>query len=83
MIDMIINQFKNLDLKIKVIMKYGFVFSLLFCLLSVLVLYTYHSFYTIPTVFTIGTILFKSSIMFFVDFTILGIAFDTIKKQMI
>lgn len=83
MINFIVNKFKNLDLKVKNIMKYGFNFSLLFCLFSVLILYTYHAFYTLPLVFTIGTILFKTSLMFFVDFIICGIAFDTIKKQII
>ncbi len=83
MIKMIRNKFENLDLKVKNIMKYGFTFSLLFCLFSILILYTYHTTYTIPLIFTIGTILFKSSLMFFVDFLICGIAFDSIKKQMI
>lgn len=83
MIHMIKDKFKNLDLKVKTIMKYGFLFSLLFCMFSVLILYTYHAIYTLPFVFTIGTILFKTSLMFFVEFLICGIAFDTIKKQII
>ena len=83
MINFIVNKFKHLDLKVKNIMRYGFNFSLLFCLFSVLILFTYHAIYTIPILFTIGTILFRTSLMFFVDFTICGIAFDTIKKQMI
>ncbi len=83
MINTIINKAKNLDLQIKHIMKYGFIFSLLFCLLATLILYTYHAIYTIPIIFTVGTILFKASIMFFADFIICGVAFDTIKKQMI
>lgn len=78
-----INKFKNMDIKVKNIMKYGFIFSLLFCLFSILILYTYHGLYKIPLIFTIGTILFKTSLMFFVDFLICGIAFDTIKKQII
>ena len=64
-------------------MKYCFLFSLLFCLFSVLVLYTYHSRYPLPIIFTVGTILFKSSLMFFVSFFICGIAFDTIQKQLL
>ena len=83
MLEMIKNKFKHLDLKVKNIMKHGFIFSLLFCLFSVLILYTYHRFYTVPIVFTVGTILFRTSLMFFVDFVICGIAFDTIKKQLI
>ena len=83
MIKSIINTFNNLDLQVKIIMKYGMLFSLLFCLFSTLILYTYHKLYTIPIVFTAGTILFKTSIMFFSVFIICGIAFDTIKKQII
>ena len=44
-------------------------------------LYTYNKLKTSPLVFTVGTILFKTSLMFFADFIICGIAFDTIKKQ--
>lgn len=81
MINLIIDSFKNLDSKTKSIMEYGFTFSLLFCLFSTLILFTYHSFYTIPIIFTVGTILFKSSLMLFVDFIICGLAFDKIKKE--
>lgn len=83
MIHMIQDKFKNLDGKVKNIMKYGFAFSFLFCLFSILILYTYHAFYTIPILFTIGTILFKTSLVFFSIFLIYGVAFDTIKKQII
>lgn len=82
MLKFIIDISKNLDVKIKKIMKYGFAFSLIFCLISILVLYTYHAIYRIPLIFTIGTILFKSALMFFVDFVICGYAFDIIKKQL-
>lgn len=79
----IINKFKTLDTKIKKIMKYGFCASLLVSLIATLVLYTYHSLFTTPLLFTVGTILFKTSIMLFADFIICGFAFDTIQKQMI
>ena len=81
MLNKVINNFKNLNKKIKTIMKYGFTFSLIFCLFSVFILYTYHTLNNSPLIFTVGTILFKTSLMFFVDFIICGIAFDTIKKQ--
>lgn len=82
MILQIVNKFKNLDAKIKKIMKYGFRASLLCCVIATTILYTYHSLYTIPLLFTVGTILFKTSIMLFADFIICGFAFDTIQKQM-
>ena len=81
MIKIIINKFKNLDNKVKSIMINGFKFSFYFTLLSALILIIYNI-YSLPMLYYSGTILFKTSIMFFVDFIILGIGFDTIKKQM-
>ena len=82
MIEMIIDKFKNLDDKVKYIMINGFKFSFIFCIISILVLEAY-IIYTLPIIYSIGTILFKTSLMFFADFIILGIGFDTIKKQMV
>ena len=81
MIKMIINKFKNLDLSVKKIMLNGFKFSFAFCLLSIFILGIY-TFYMLPILYSCGTILFKTSLMFFVYFIILGFGFDTIKKQM-
>ena len=77
----IINKFNNLDKKVKKIMINGFKFSFWFCLFSALIL-TVYNFHMSPILYYIGTILFKTSLMFFADFIILGIGFDTIKKQM-
>ena len=81
MIKMIINKFNNLDDKVKTIMINGFKFSFAFCILAALVLCTYNL-YLLPILYSAGTLLFKASIMFFADFVILGVGFDTIKKQM-
>ena len=81
MIKMIINKFNSLDDKVKNIMLKGFKFSFAFCILSALVLIVYNL-YTLPILYSAGTILFKTSLMFFVDFIMLGVGFDTIKKQM-
>ena len=78
---MIVNKFNSLDEKVKKIMINGFKFSFIFCIFSALILWIYN-FNLLPILFSIGTILFKTSLMFFVDFIILGIGFDTIKKQM-
>lgn len=80
MINKIIDKFKNLDSKVKNIMISGFKFSFIFCLISVLILFTY-TFYSLPILYYIGTILFKTSLMFFADFIVLGIGFDTIKTN--
>jgi hypothetical protein len=81
MIKMILNKFKELDNKVKKIMISGFKFSFIFCIFSVLILLIYN-FHTLPILYDMGTILFKTSLMFFIDFIILGFGFDTIKKQM-
>lgn len=81
MIKKIIEKFKILDNKVKDIMIKGFKFSFIFCIISILTLLIY-KFYAMPILYYSGTILFKTSLMFFVDFIIIGIGFDTIKKQM-
>lgn len=82
MILKIINKFKNLDTKVLHIMKNGFKFSFIVCILSVCILIAYQTISPLPTVYDIGTTLFRTSLMFFGDFIICGVAFDTIKKQM-
>lgn len=82
MIKMIINKVKNLDEKVRKIMLSGFKFAFFFCLLATFVLAIYDFCYMAPILYLAGTILFKTSLMFFVDFLILGFGFDTIKKQM-
>lgn len=80
MLEKIINKFKNLDNNVKKIMVNGFKFSFLFCCFSSFILLMY-SFFPFPVLYKVGTILFKTSLMFFVDFIIIGVGFDTIKKQ--
>lgn len=81
MIKLIMNKFNNLDKKVKKIMVNGFKFSFIFCIMSILVL-LYYIFSNLPILYSAGTLLFKSSILFFVEFIIFGIGFDVIKKQM-
>ncbi len=81
MIKMIIDKFKNLDEKVKKIMNNGIKFSFLFCIFSSIILLVY-LFYKLPIIYYSGLILLKTSFMFFAYFIILGIGFDTIKKQM-
>jgi len=82
MIKMIINKYKNIDDKVKSIMIKGFKFSFIFCIFSTLILAAYHL-YMLPILYTCGTILFKTSVMLVVDFIVLGIGFDILKKQMV
>lgn len=82
MIKMIIDKFKNLDKKVKKIMNNGIKFSFAFCIFSSIILLVY-LFYKLPIIYYSGLILLKTSFMFFAYFIILGIGFDTIKKQMV
>lgn len=81
MIKQIIDKFNSLEEKIKAIMKYGFKFSFAVCVLSILILLTYH-FYSNPDLYYIGLSVFKLSLFFVVEFIVCGLAIDTIKKQM-
>lgn len=82
MIKAIIDKLKNIDSKVKKIMISGFKFSFICCILSTIVLYIYNL-YMFPIIYYCGIILFKSSLMFFADFIILGVGFDVIKKQLV
>ena len=82
MIKIIVDKYKNIDEKVKKIMIRGFKFSFAFLIISLLVLGTYQL-YMLPILFTCGTILFKTGLMFIVDFIIMGIGFDILKKQMV
>lgn len=80
-INTLINKFKNLDYKTKKIMHIGLIVSFILCLISTSFLFTYETFYSIPTLFYTGISLFKTSLMFACSFLIGGISFDTIKNE--
>lgn len=81
MINKILEKFKNIDKDVKKIMINGFKFSFAITVISSIILVTYNL-SSIPILYYCGTIIFKSSLMFFADFLIMGFGFDTIKKQM-
>jgi len=82
MIKLILKKYENIDDKVKKIMVNGFKFSFACIILSIIVLCAY-KLYMLPVIYLCGTILFKTAIMFVVDFILLGIGFDTLKKQMV
>lgn len=75
------DKIKNLDKKTKKIMHIGFIFSFILCIISSLSLFTYETFYSIPTLFHSGISLFRTSLMFACTFFICGIGFDTMSKE--
>ena len=81
MINKILDSYRNIDDYIKKIMINGFRFSFVIIILSSIIMITY-ILTLIPVLYYCGTLLFKSSLMFFADFLIMGFGFDTIKKQM-
>lgn len=76
------DKIKNLDIKIKKIMHFGFIFSFVLSIISILTLCTYDIIYNIPTLFYVGISLFRTSLMFACTFFICGIGFDSIKKEL-
>ena len=83
MLNVFIDVFKKLENNIKKIMIYGFKFSFSIAILSAIILLTYEL-YSISTIFYYsGIILFKTSLMFAVEFIICGLIVDSIKKQII
>ena len=83
MFNNIIKLFKDLDEKVKKIMKYGFIFSLCFCFVATFILFTYNTIYASPDLYYIGLQMIQTGLFFVVEFIICGIAMDKIKKQLI
>ncbi len=74
--------FKNLDKKIIKIMKYGWMFSLLICLLASGILLSY-IFLGINLFYHIGLLMMKSGFYFIVEFLACGLIVDSLRKNII
>lgn len=83
MIKNFINTYKNLDGKTLKILKNGLKFSFIICLLSIFILLTYIFFFTFPTIYYIGLLMFQLSLSFAIEFIICAIVVDSIKKNII
>lgn len=83
MIKNIINNFKNLESKAKLIMKKGLEFCSIIGIVALAILVTYNLSFTTPILFNIGLILFKLSLIFGVEFIICGLVVDKIKAGVI
>lgn len=81
MLKLILDKCNSLEKTVKKIMKYGFLFSFLVCMISMFVLLAYEHF-NHPDLYYIGLSVFQLSLFLTVEFIICGIAVDTIKKQM-
>lgn len=83
MIKKIVNLYKELDKLTFKILKHGLEFCFCLCILSILVLFTYESINSTPTLYYIGLSLFRLSIIWSIEFIICAIVVDSIKKQLI
>lgn len=80
MLKIIINKFNSMEEKTKNVFKYGMLFSLFVCIISLLILLTYH-FFTNPDLYYIGLSVFRLSLFLIVEFVICALAVDTIRQQ--
>ena len=81
MIKNLYNYCLDLNIKIKKIMKYGFIFSLLIVIISSLILFTYNLFYGSPILYYIGLSFFKLGIIYFVAFLCFGFSFNNLLNE--
>lgn len=80
MVNEIKNNLKKLDKLTKKIMKKGLIFCSLLGIIGLIILITYN-FYTEPTLFWVGSTIFKLSLNFSVEFIICGFVVDKIKND--
>ena len=83
MIKNFINTYKSLDSKTLKILRNGLKFSFIICLLSIFILLTYIFFFTFPTLYYIGLLMFQLSLSFAIEFIICAIVVHFIKKNII
>lgn len=81
MFKFIYKNYLNFNSKIRKIVSYGFIFSLLISLFSTFILCTYFSIYSNPTLYYIGISFFKLSIVYLVTFVCFGFIFNKILED--
>ena len=79
----ILDSYKKLDKLTYKILKYGLQFCFMMCMVSVLILFAYESFLTVPFLYYVGLSVFRLSIIFSIEFIICALVVDSIKKQVI
>lgn len=78
----ILNEFRNIDKNIVIIMKSCIKFSFILLIISTVILFTYSTICQIPTLFYIGISVFTSSLYFIVISIVCSLSFNKIKKEM-
>ena len=82
MIKNIIDKISEIEKPVIAIMKKGFKFSYIVCIIAIATLCTYLFLDKSPNLYYIGITLFKTGLMFIAEFVICGMAMDKIKKQL-
>lgn len=80
MINYLKKSFLNLNKKTKQILKSGWKFCLIICIISLFFLITYNIFVHNHLFYKLGISLFKLSMIFAIEFLICGYVVDSIKK---
>ncbi len=79
----ILESYKSFEKITSTILKNGLKFSLLLCVISVLILLTYNLIISAPILFYIGITVFRLSLVFGIEFIVCSFVVDGIKKQLI
>lgn len=81
MIHKFIDNLFCMDKSISRVVKFGFIFSMIICIASVILFYFYNSLSLNYIYHELSLGLFKTGIMFGISFFICGIATNTIRKE--
>lgn len=83
MINKLLNGFKDIDNYILVLITKGIKFSFFICILAIILLLTYNTYFRIPNLYHMSILVFKTGLTYAVSSVICGFSIDIIKKQMI
>lgn len=82
MIKILKNKILNIDKSIMHLVKHGSLFSLNILFIATVILFVYECFYSSPTLFSVGILVFKIGITYLSMFIACGFVFNEIKKEM-
>jgi len=81
MIKFLKNKLSSIDKTIKILVKQGSIFCLNILFIATIILFTYECFYSSPTLFLIGLLVFRIGIIYLCTFWACGFAFNEIKNE--
>lgn len=81
MIKFLKNKLSSIDKTIKILVKQGSIFCLNILFIATIILFTYECFYSSPTLFLVGLLVFRIGIIYLCTFWACGFAFSEIKNE--